>query len=123
MILIGDKNIPYENIENINCIDDIKNTKPNSTLLFKFDFELLKYTQQNDVNSAVVVNSIKEVIYASNLDAKYIIPRNELLVQTQKLAENYMFDSKILAVIKDDEELEQMALEHVDGVIYRDLIE
>ncbi len=123
MILIGDKNIPYENIKIVYDIDDIKNTKANSIVLFDFNIALLKYTQLNDVKSAVLVHNIKDVIYASNLDAFYIIPNNDILIKTQKLADNYMFDSKILAIIENDEELEQMALEEIDGVIYKELIQ
>ena len=122
MILIGDKNISYARIEKINSIEDIKNTTPNAIVLFDFDLDILKYTQANDIKSAVVVKSIKEVIYASNLDSFYIIPSNNILMQTQKIANNYMFDSKILAVINNDEELEQMALEEIDGVIYKGIL-
>ncbi len=123
MILIGDENIPYETIERIDKISDIKNTKPNATILFNFDIEILKYTQLNSIKSAVIVMDIKEVIYASSLNAFYIIPTNDILVKTQKMADNYMFDSKILAVIENDEELEQMALEEIDGVIYKKMLD
>ena len=122
MILLGDKDIPYENIIRINNIDDIKNTQSNSTVLFDFDIDILKYTQANDIKTAVVVNNIKEVIYASTLEAFYIIPINNILVQTQKIADNYMFDSKILAIIGNDEELEQMAIEGIDGIIHSTLV-
>jgi len=122
MILIGDKNIPYEDIVKINNLDDIKDTLPNSTVLFNFDIKILKYTQKNDINSAVIVDNIKDVIFASNLNARYIIPINEILVQTQKIADNYMFDSKILAVIQTDDELEKIALEEIDGIIYKSIL-
>ena len=122
MILIGDKNIPYEDIVKINKIDDIKDTLPNSTVLFNFDIKILKYTQKNDINSAVIVDNIKDVIFASNLNARYIIPINEILVQTQKIADNYMFDSKILAVIQNDDELEKIALKEIDGIIYKSIL-
>ncbi len=123
MILIGDENISYEIIERINKIQDIQNSKPNSTILFDFDIEILKYTNLNDIKSAVLVKDIKEVIYASSLDAFYIIPISDILIKTQKIANSYMFDSKILAVIENDEELEQMALEEIDGVIYKKILE
>jgi len=122
MILIGDKNIPYESIEKISSIEDIKNTTPNSTLLFDFNIELLKYTQDNDLKSAVVVNNIKEVIYASSLDAFYIIPIQDILIQAQKIADNYVFDSRILAIINSPDEIQDMALKEIDGIIYQILL-
>jgi hypothetical protein len=122
MIVIGDSNIEYETIEKISQIEDIKKTSPASTLLFDFNIEILKYTKTNDINSAVIAHSIKEVIYASSLGAKYIIPRVNILLQVQKIADNYMFDSKILAVIEDGEEIEKVALDEIDGVIYKGLL-
>ncbi len=122
MILIGDPNIEYENIEKIASIEDIKQSTPNGTVLFDFDFEILKYTKLNDINSAVTVHSIKEAIYASKLSAKYIIPRINILVQVQKIADNYMFDSKILAVIENSDEIEKIAFDEIDGAIYKELL-
>jgi len=122
MILLGDSNIEYENIEKIASIEDIKKSTPNATVIFDFDFEMLKYTKSNDINSAVTVHSIKEVIYANRLGAKYIIPRINILVQSQKIADNYMFDSKILAVIENSDEIEKIALDEIDGVIYKNIL-
>ena len=122
MILLGDPNIEYETIEKITSIDDIKNTAPSSTVLFDFNFELLKYTKANEIKSAVITHSITEVIYAHNLGAKYIIPRVNILTQSQKIADNYMFDSKILAVIENSDEIENIALDEIDGAIYKGLL-
>ena len=122
MILIGDKDIPYEKLEQINSIEDIRNTQPNATLIFDFNIEILKYIQLNDLKSAVKVKSIKEVIYASSLCAFYIIPTKDILDKTQKIAENYMFDSKILAVIESSNEIESVALREIDGVIYKSIL-
>jgi len=122
MILIGDKDIPYEKLEQINSIEDIRNTQPNATLIFDFNIEILKYIQLNDLKSAVKVKSIKEVIYASSLCAFYIIPTKDILDKTQKIAENYMFDSKILAIIESSNEIESVALREIDGVIYKSIL-
>ena len=122
MIIIGDSNIEYENIEKIAQIEDIKKSSPAATVLFDFDIEILKYTNANNINSAVIAYSIKEVIYANSLGAKYIIPRVNILLQVQKIADNYMFDSKILAVIEDSDEIEKIALDEIDGVIYKELL-
>ncbi len=122
MIIIGDQNIEYENIEKITGINDIKATTSNATILFDFDLDILKYTKSNDINSAVTVKSIKEVLYASSLSAKYIIPSENILIQSQKIADNYMFDSKILAIVENSDALEQVALNEIDGAIYKDLL-
>ncbi|MFA9239570.1 MAG: hypothetical protein ACEQSQ_06745 [Candidatus Paceibacteria bacterium] len=122
MILIGDKLIPFENISFIFNIEEIKNTKANSTILFYYDDEIILYCYENELPYAVIVTSIKEAIYSNNLNAKYIISQKELSIELQKIADNYIYDSKILAIIDSNEEFEKIAKCEIDGVIYRDLI-
>lgn len=122
MILIGDKLVPFEDIFLIKNIKDIENTKANSTVLFDFEEEILTYCYKNELFCAVVVNSIKEAIYCNNLNVKYIISEKELSIELQKIADNYMYDSKILAIIDSNEELEQVAKLEIDGIIYRNLL-
>ena len=122
MIILGDKNLPYENISFISNIEEIINTKSNSTLLFLYDLELLKYSYENDLSSAVIVTSITEAIYCNSLNAKYIISDKHLAIQIQKIADNYMYDSKNLVIIDSNEEFENITKNEIDGVIYRDLI-
>ena len=122
MIIIGDNFVPFENISFISSIDDIKNTKANSTLIFFYDAELLKYSYENDLSSAVIVTSITEAIYCNSLNAKYIISDKHLAIQIQKIADNYMYDSKNLVIIDSNEEFEQTTIAQIDGVIYRELM-
>ena len=122
MILIGDKLVPFEDVFLIKNIKDIENTKANSTVLFDFNEEILTYCYKNELFCAVVVNSIKEAIYCNNLNVKYIISEKELSIELQKIADNYMYDSKILAIIDSNEELEQVAKLEIDGIIYKNLL-
>ncbi len=122
MILIGDRLIPYETISFIDSISDIDHSLPNSTLIFNYDENLVLFTRKNHINCAVVVNNIKEAIYCNALNSKYIICDKKLAKSIQKIAENYMFDSKILAIIEDDDEIEKIALSEIDGVIYSHLL-
>jgi hypothetical protein len=122
MILIGDNLVPFENISFISNIEDIKNTKANSTLLFNYNEDLLLYCSKNELLSAIIVSSIKEAIYSNNLNAKYIISEKKLAVEIQKIADNYMYDSKNLAIVDSNEDFEQIAKNEIDGIIYRNLI-
>jgi len=123
VIIIGDKYIPYENISKIDNIKDIKSTKPNIVVWFYFDKDIMQYCMQNDINYAVVTTSIKESVYSNSLNAKYIISPNNILEPIQKIAENYMFDSKILAVIKNENEIEDIAIKQIDGVIFKQIMD
>jgi hypothetical protein len=118
VILIGDNNIPYGIISRIKGIEDIGKTEPNSTVLFDFDLELLEYCMKNDIESAVVISDILQSIYAYNFGAKFIICTQKLVIQIQDLADHYLYDSKILAIIEDASEIEKLAKKHIDGVIY-----
>ena len=122
MILIGDENIPYETIEKIDAVSDIIATSSNSTVLYNFDFDILKYTQENNINSAVVTKNLQEVIYASTFDVKYIIVKKNIAKEAQNIANNYMLDSKILVIIETNDEIVENAIDEIDGVIYNKVI-
>lgn len=122
MIIIGDSYIPYEEISFITSIEDIKSTKPNTTVVFDFNKDMMSYCAKNDINYAVKINTITQSIYANNMNARYILPNSKLLEIVQKIAENYMFDSKILATIQSEESIEKIALKSIDGVIFKRLI-
>ena len=123
MILIGDKLVPFPEISFISNIEQINSTKANSIVLFVYDEKLLKYVCDNELPSAVIVKSIKDAIYCNNLNVKYIISEKTLASQIQKIADNYMYDSKNLAINDSNDEFEEIAINEIDGIIYRSLIQ
>ena len=122
MIIIGDKLVPFEEVIYIKNIENIKYTKANSTIIFDYDEKTLEYSYKNNLSSAVIVSSIKEAIYCNSLNVKYIISEKNLACEIQKIADNYMYDSKNLVIIDSNEEFEQTTIAQIDGVIYRELI-
>lgn len=122
MIIIGDQFIPFEKIENIKAIDDIKDTSSNSTVCFSYDKSIMSYCFSNNVSYAVKIASLKEALFANALGAKYLLPGADILEEVQKTAENYLFDSKVLAVIESEEEIENLARKNIDGIIFQKLI-
>ena len=122
MIIIGDKLVPFEEVIYIKNIENIKYTKANSTIIFDYDEKTLEYSYKNNLSSAVVVSSIKEAIYCNSLNVKYIISEKNLACEIQKIADNYMYDSKNLVIINSNEEFEQTTIAQIDGVIYRELM-
>jgi len=123
MLIIGDENIDCEKIEKIASISNINSTTSNSTVLYNFDFELLKYTQKNNLNSAIIVKDLQELIYASTFTVKYIIVQSDIAKEAQDIVNNYMLDSKILVIIKSNNEIVQNALLEIDGVIYQSVVQ
>ncbi|OCL87065.1 hypothetical protein AAX26_01373 [Aliarcobacter thereius] len=122
MKIIGDSLIPFEEFYIVNNIEDISKTRANSQIFFNFDEKLLKYSFEQSLNFFVEVKSVKEAIYSNSLNARYIVCDKILARKLQKIADNYIFDSKILALISSNEEFEDIAEAEIDGVIYEKTI-
>lgn len=122
MIILGDEIISFEDMCFIKNIEDIKTTKANSTIIFNYDKNVLKYCFENEISSAVIVRSIKEAIYCNSLNVKYIISEKKLAKKIQKIADNYMYDSKNIAIIESNNEFEKIVKKEIDGVIYKKII-
>ncbi|RXJ98391.1 hypothetical protein CRU98_10165 [Arcobacter sp. CECT 8986] len=122
MILIGDENIPFEEIQKVKDINDFLNTKSNTLVLFDYQQNMVEYCSKNSLSYAVVINDLKEAIYANALSAKYIICEKNLSKDIQEVADNYMFDSKILAIIEINDEFIEIAKNQIDGIIYRSIL-
>lgn len=123
MIILGDSLIAYEDVFRVYHKEQISESPSNSTLIFKYNPELLQYASKNELPSAVMIGTLKEAIYANALNAKYIIANKSLAKEVQKVADNYMFDTKVLAIIESNEEFEQIALDEIDGVIYKNILD
>ena len=122
MKIIGDSLIPFEEFYIVKNIEDISKTIANSQIFFNFDEKLLKYSFEQNLNFFVEVKSVKEAIYSNSLNARYIVCDKILARKLQKIADNYIFDSKILALISSNEEFEDIAEAEIDGVIYEKTI-
>lgn len=121
MLLFGHRFIPQHPFYHISDIDSIRNTPPSSALFIEFSedkLELIEHCVLNEVNFALSVSNITELIYSSALRAVYIVVPQKLAKSAQNIANNYLFDAKILVKIEEEEEIEEMALLGVDGVIF-----
>ena len=121
MLLFGHRFIPSEIFYHISNIDDINHTPPSSSLLLAFseeNLDIISHLNLNQLTFALSVNNITDLIYAASLHASYIIVEQDLVKTAQELAQNYLFDAKILAKIENDGDIEEMAILGVDGVVY-----
>jgi len=130
MIVIGHRFIPnflvdHGSFYQVINTDAINNTPPNSSVLLDYsedNIETIVYAKNNSIDFCLKVQNVTEIIYASNLGASYILVDKDLAKTAQNLANNYLFDAKILVMIEDDDEIEELALLGVDGVIYSDAV-
>ena len=120
MLIFGAKDLPTLNFFSVESVEDIKKSSPKDIVLldsFNSPYELAKYCQANEVAYAVDIANIKEAVFASNLGASFIICSFELAKELQKVADNYLWDTKVLAKISSEDEIEEVALAGVDGAI------
>lgn len=121
MILIGHRFIDSENLYHIDTIEAISKTPPNSTVYIVFseeNLDIIKHCNNNAVNFALHVKSVTELIFAHNLGAAYIVVDTQDAQDAQQIANEYLFDAKILAAITDEEQIEELAYKSIDGALF-----
>jgi len=121
MLLFGHKYIKAENFYHISSIDDVVKTPPNSIIYLIFDernLDIIEYLNQNNILFALHVKNISELIFAYNLQASYITVDIDFAKTAQDIAENYLFDAKILTHIKYDEDIQTVAKLGIDGALF-----
>ena len=125
MLLLGHRFIGSENLYHIADIEAVLKTPPNSTIYLEFDennLDIIDYLRANGISFALAVKNLTEVIYASSLEAKYIITDEALCKEAQEIAQEYLFDAKVLVRVMSDDEIEKYAKIGIDGVIYPEAI-
>jgi len=125
MLIFGHRFIPSDNFYHIQSIGAVLNSPPSSTIYLDFDeknLDIINHLKDNKIPFALNVKNITEIIYASSFEATFIIIENNLVKIATDIANNYLFDAKILVHIKDEREIENMAIIGVDGVIFNNAI-
>jgi len=120
MIFFGHRFIPSEHFYHVQNIDAINNTPSNSTIITNFNednLDIIKYAVANEVKLALHVESVKDIVYANALGASYLVVGKTMAKTAQNLADNYLFDAKILVTIEDENEIEEFALLGIDGIV------
>jgi hypothetical protein len=72
--------------------------------------------------TAIYAQNVTQLLYASSFNASFIVVEKELAKTAQNVAENYLFDAKILVLIEKEDEIEELALLGVDGVVFSNTI-
>ncbi len=125
MLLFGHPHVPSEKLYHVSSIEAIAHTPSNACLLFSYDpevFELIEYAQNNAVEFALDISTLKDAIICENLGAKYLLMQEEIANDVQKAADTYLFDAKVLVHISDEEKIEALVSEGIDGVIFPEAV-
>ena len=125
MLLFGHPLIKSENFYHIASKEHIQHTPPSSTLFLEFSSEnldLIDYMQTNDLAFALEVETLTDAILAHNLGARFIVVTPKIAKSVQDIAENYLFDAKILVHATYETQIEEFALLGIDGVLFSEAI-
>jgi len=125
MYIYGHRFINSDSFYHVPNIEAIPNTPSNSTIYLDFsedNLEIINHATSNGVILALGATNVTEIVYASTLGATFIIVPKELAKTAQNIANNYLFDAKILVHIDKENEIEELAILGVDGVVFSNAI-
>jgi hypothetical protein len=110
--------IILENLSFIEDIEDIKNTKANSTVYFNYNQELINYCKNNNIQYAVILKNIIQLIISANNQATYLLVKKnkKKIKKYQKIVEHYMYDSRLLLVSDNKNHIKFVAKNKIDGI-------
>lgn len=119
----------HPSIESLNLIfitkqEQIANSLPSDFLILSCDdwkqnLALAHFCRDNGIAYASEVFGTKEALFLVNLNARFLLCKEIKLAKSlQKLAELYLFDTKILFCIKEEKMIEEIAQYGIDGVIF-----
>jgi hypothetical protein len=121
MLIFGHPWVESPRFVKVFSVEEIGRTMPEDILLLEplnVSIELAKHCRKNGLTFAVTVNSTQEAIFANALEASFIIAEHEQAITIQKIADDYLFDTRVLVLIENDKRIETMARFGIDGVIY-----
>ena len=123
MQIIGHKLIEYENFNLIQTVENILNF---DNLIFEYNENFIKNAKNSGKTYSVIVRNLNEAVLANALNAKFIIiekNNTSITKEVVKLAEFYLFDSKVAVIIENyEKDLLNAVNLRVDAVIYKNII-
>jgi len=118
MEIFGHSFIENTKFSFVNSVEDIKKTAPNSIIFINFDKEIIDYCRTQNLLFGVKVATIKELILASASNASYLLIDKKFAKEAQDIANEYMFDAKILLISQSENDIEFCAKNGIDGIIF-----
>ena len=125
MLIFGHRFIGSDSFYHVQDIESISNTPPSSIVHIEFsekNLDIIAHAGINKIQTSICAKDITQIIYASTFGASFIVVPSELAKSAQTIANEYLFDAKILVLIENEDEIEELALLGVDGVIFSSAI-
>ena len=125
MLIFGHPWIESPRFVKIFAIEDIEKTGPEDILLLEplnVSVEIAKYCRDQGLKFAVSVGSVRDCVFVNALGADYIVSEHETAITIQRIADDYLFDTKVLVLIDDDKRIESVIRFSIDGVLLPEAI-
>jgi len=125
MIIMGHPWIKSSQFRKVFSVEDIKKSSTDEIILLEplvDSHPYATYCQENDIMFAVVTNTLDEALFANALGAKYIICEEDDALMIQPIAQEYLFDTRLLVLVHSEKEISKIARGGVDGVIFAEAI-
>ena len=121
MIIIGHPWIKSNRFFKVFSIKGIEKSAPDDIILLEplvDSYTYAQHCQANGIPFAVVANTLEDALFANALGAKYIICEEDDALMIQPIAQEYLFDTRILVLIHSEKEISKIARGGIDGVIF-----
>jgi len=125
MIIIGHPWIESPRFCKVFSIKDIEKSKAGDIVLLEPLVDSYSYAQHckaNDIPFAVVITGLENALFANALGAKYMLCEEDTALIVQPIAQEYLFDTRLLVLIQDEKDISKIAREHIDGVVFSEAI-
>ncbi len=125
MLLFGHPYVPSLPFYHIDSIEALHHTPSNSVVTLFFtpeNLDIIEHLRLNSVRFALHIETSTDAVIGENLGASYFIVLPKYAEAIQKVAEDYLFDAKILGYIENTKDLENLIELRLDGAIFADTI-
>ncbi len=121
MLIFGHEWIESPRFVKVFSIPEIEKTSTGDILLLEplnVSIDLARHCQKNGLPYAVTISETRDGVFANALGASYVVSEHEQAITLQKIAEDYLFDTKILVLIENERQIDTMLRFGIDGVIF-----
>jgi hypothetical protein len=126
MLIIGHPWVKSQKFHNVFSLEDIKESHADEIILLEAladSHTLAQYCQGNSIAYAVEIASLDEALFANALGAKYMLCEETIALIVQPIAQEYLFDTRVLVPIDNKKEIAKIAKSGIDGVIFTEAID
>lgn len=126
MKIIGHPLIPHQRFVKISTLEDIDHILPDAMIWWESTQDpscaFAHFAQQHHIPYAISIQTLRELLIYVNLEAKYLIASKSSILAFQAILKDYVLDPLLLCKISDESEIEELALQGIDGVIFESLL-